>query len=72
MYFTLNTAFANYLDGLENLTDYLEVPILMNKTTFEEALPVFFNLSKFNSESLISIIINRKFLIDKKGIPIWN
>ena len=40
MYFTVNTAFTNYLDQF-NLTEDLEVPILTNKTTLEFTLPVF-------------------------------
>ena len=31
MYFMLNTAFVNYLDQIDNLTENLEVPILTNK-----------------------------------------
>ena len=40
MYFTVNTAFTNYIDQF-NLTEELEVPILTNKTTSEFTLPVF-------------------------------
>ena len=39
MYFMVNTAFVNYLDQMDNLTETLEVPILMNRTTFEQAYP---------------------------------
>ena len=35
MYFTINTAFANYLDMFPNLTESLELPIIKNTTTFE-------------------------------------
>ena len=34
MYFMVNTAFINYLDQIDNLTETLNVPILKNKTTF--------------------------------------
>ena len=34
MYFTVNTAFVNYLDSLDNLTDSLKFPILLNRTTY--------------------------------------
>ena len=34
MYFTVNTAFVNYLDKFPNLTESLEFPIIKNKTTF--------------------------------------
>ena len=36
MSFTVNTAFANYLDKFPNLTESLEFPIIRNKTTFEQ------------------------------------
>ena len=52
MYFTVNTAFTNYLDQL-NLTEDLEFPILTNKTTSEFTLPVFLSRSKFD-ESLLT------------------
>ena len=50
MYFTVNTAFLNYLDNLDNLTDSLKFLILMNRPTFEQTLPSSLNLSKFNSK----------------------
>ena len=34
MYFTVNTAFFNYLDKFSNLRESLEFPIIRNKTTF--------------------------------------
>ena len=40
MYFTVNTAFTNYLDQF-NLMEELEFLILTNKTTSEYTLPVF-------------------------------
>ena len=49
MYFTVNTASVNYLDQIDNLTETLKVPILKNKTTYEKALPVSLNISKFDS-----------------------
>ena len=48
MYFTVNTAFANYLDKFLNLTESLEFPIIRNKTTFEQALSISLNISKFD------------------------
>ena len=50
MYFTVNTAFVNYLDQVDNLTDSLDVPILLDKTTFEQTLPISLNASKFDSD----------------------
>ena len=52
MYFTVNTAFANYLDKLHNLTESLEFPIIRNKTTFKQTLPISLNISKFDSTLL--------------------
>ena len=36
MYFMVNTAFVNYLDQMDNLTESLDVLILMEKTTFKK------------------------------------
>ena len=47
MYFTINTAFTNYLNKF-NLMDKLEIPILNNKSTSEITLPIFLNESKFD------------------------
>ena len=43
MYFTINLAFTNYLDLLPNLTDQLT--ITRDRTSFEQPLPVFLNIS---------------------------
>ena len=48
MYFTVNTAFFNYLDQFPNLTESLEFPIIKNKTTFEQVLSISLNVSKFD------------------------
>ena len=48
MYFTVNTAFVNYLDKFPNLTESLELPIIRDKTTFEQILPISLNISKFD------------------------
>ena len=47
MYFTVNTAFVNYLDKFPNFTESLEFLIIRNKTTFEQTLPISLNISKF-------------------------
>ena len=52
MYFTVNTAFANYLNKFSNLTESLGFPIIRNKTTFEQTLPSSLNISKFDSTLL--------------------
>ena len=48
MYFTVNTAFVNYLDQFPNITESLEFLIIRNKTTFEQILPISLNFSKFD------------------------
>ena len=35
MHFMVYTAFDNYLDTLDNLTDSLKFPILLNRTTYQ-------------------------------------
>ena len=40
MCFTVNTVFVNYLDSLNNLTDSLKTPILLNRMTYEQTLPI--------------------------------
>ena len=52
MYFTVNAAFVNYLDLFTNITESLKIPIIRNKTTFEQTLPISLNISKFDSELL--------------------
>ena len=47
MYFTVNTAFTNYIDQF-NLTEDLKFPILTKKTTSEYTLLIFLNNSRFN------------------------
>ena len=50
----VNTAFVNYLDTLDNLTDFLRFPILMNRTTHKQTLPISLNLSKFDFKLLMA------------------
>ena len=78
MYFTVNTAFANYLDKFPNLTESLEFLIIRNKTTFEQALPISLNISKFDSTLLttsnnlkefINRYTNHKEIFDLKERP---
>ena len=47
MSFTVNTAFVNYLDQFPKSTRSPEFPIIKNKTTFEQVLPISLNVSKF-------------------------
>ena len=48
MYFTVNTTFVDYLDKFPNLTESLEFPLIRNKTTFGQTLPISLNVSKFD------------------------
>ena len=52
IYFTVNTAFVNYLDKFPILTESLEFLIIKNKTTFEQTLPISLNISKFDQTLL--------------------
>ena len=54
MYFTVNTAFVNYLDKFPNLTESLEFPIIRNKTTFQQIIPISLNISTFDPTLLTS------------------
>ena len=38
MYFTINTAFANYLDMFPNLMESLQFPLIRNRTTYKQTL----------------------------------
>ena len=51
MYFTVITAFTNYIYQF-NLTKELKFPILTNKTTSEYTLPIFLNNSQFDNSLL--------------------
>ena len=48
IYFTINTAFANYLDMIPNLTESLEFLVIKNRTIFKQILPVSLNISEFD------------------------
>ena len=52
MYFTVNTAFVNYLDMFPNLTELLEFPVIKNRTTYKHTLPISLNMSKFDKTLL--------------------
>ena len=82
MYFTVNTAFVNYLDQFPNLTASLELLVIKTRTTFEQTLPISLNVSKFDanlltaSSNLLDFIHQythkKKFLICKKGMITLN
>ena len=52
MYFMVNKTFVIYLDQLDNLTDSLDVLIIIDKTTFQQTLPISLNASTFDSDLL--------------------
>ena len=52
MYFTVNSAFTNYLNEF-NFTEESDTPILTNKSTSEVTSPIFLNKSTFD-ETLLS------------------
>ena len=52
MYIMMNTAFVNYLEQFDNLTETLKFPILKNKTTFKQTLHLSLNISNLDSELL--------------------
>ena len=52
MYFTINMAFANYLEMFPNLTDTSKFPLIKNRTTYKEPLPVNLNVSDFDKSLL--------------------
>ena len=52
MYFTMNAAFVNYIDQFSNMTESLKIPIIRNKTTFEQTLLISLNVSKFDTDLL--------------------
>ena len=52
MYFTINTAFTNYLEMLSNFTDSLQTPLIRNRTMFEKTLSITLNASQFDKSIL--------------------
>ena len=75
MYFTINMAFANYLEMIPNLTESLLLPLLKNRTTHEQILPVNLNISGFdntllhaptNLKDFLNNYIRRKEIFDSQ------
>ena len=50
MYFTMNAAFVNYQDQFTNVMESLRIPMIRNKTTFKQTLPIPLNMSQFDSD----------------------
>ena len=65
MYFTVNNAFTNYLNEF-NLTEEIEMLILMNKSTLEITLPVFLNKSTFNDTLLSALLTLKEYITQYK------
>ena len=63
MYFTINTAFANYLELFSNLTDSLQIPLIKNRTTYEQTLSINMNVSMFD-RSLLHASMDLKDFMD--------
>ena len=62
MYFTINMAFANYLDMFPNLTDSFQ--LIKDRTSYEQPLPINLSIPDFDS-SLLYMPINLKgFMLD--------
>ena len=57
MYFTVNMAFANYLDMFPNLTD--SFPLIKDRTTYEQPLPINLSIPNFD-RSLLHVPTNLK------------
>ena len=82
IYFMVHTAFVNYLDSLNNSTDSLTFPLLMNRPTFEQTLPISLNVSTFDYKLLMAPKTLKDFVHQnnckkeifdlQKGIAIWN
>ena len=62
MYFTVNSTFINYLDTFPNFTKLLDNPILTNRMTFEQTLPISLNISKFDNTLLDAFSTLNEFI----------
>ena len=62
MYFTVSTAFVNYLDKFPNFTESQVFPIITIKTTFEQNLPISLNISKFDPTLLTASSNLKEFI----------
>ena len=63
MYFTINTAFANYLEIFPNLTDSLPILLIRNRTMYEQVLPVTLSVPEFDT-SLLHVPTSLKAFIN--------
>ena len=58
----VNTTFVNNLEQMDNLTDSMDVPIIMDKTTFKHILPISLKASKFDSDLLTAPRTQKDFV----------
>ena len=65
MYFTVNNGFTHYLNEF-NLTEEIEMPIFMNKSTLEFTLPVFLNKSTFDDTLLSGPLTRKEYIAQYK------
>ena len=63
MYFTINTAFANYLDMFPNFMESLQFPLIKHRTTYEQTLPINLNISS-SDKTLLHASTNLKDFIN--------
>ena len=63
MYFTVNTAFVNYLDMFPNLTESLQFPLIKNRTICKQTLPINLSISSFD-KTLLNAPTNLKDFIN--------
>ena len=62
MYFTINIAFANYLDMCPNLTDSFQ--LINDRTMYEQPLPINLNIPDFDSSLLHASTNLKNFVQD--------
>ena len=67
MYFTVNSAFTNYLKEF-NLTEELDITILTNKSSSEVTLPVFLNRSTFDDILLSAPLTLKGYITQYKHV----
>ena len=62
MYFMVNTAFVSYFVSLNNLTYSLKVPILLNRTTYDQTLLISLPPPEFDSKLLTTLKTLKDFV----------
>ena len=65
MYFTVNSAFTNYLNEF-NLMEEVDIPILTNKSTSEVTLPIFLIKSIFDDMLLSTPLTLKEYIAQYK------